>query len=132
MKNYILKVSIALIIFSSFSNCSNMFNDFNPVPPPVVYNFNPALEWHWNSSQINPDSVNVISSPVVADINKDNIPDIIFSTYADQEYRMNGTLRVISGNSGTEILTVTNQNISALTSIAVGDIDNDGQLEILL
>ena len=63
-------------------------------------------------------------------INKDDIPDIVFTSFRNSNYLSDGVLRVISGDDGHEILAI--PNISPTFAPALGDIDNDGLLEILV
>ncbi|KFE68694.1 FG-GAP-like repeat-containing protein [Hyalangium minutum] len=106
------------------------------VVPPFTPNFEPELQWAWTGSPVLPQFNQVMMTPAVADVNQDGIPDIIFSSFGDIpnddfDWR-EGVLRAISGNDGHDLWTVTDPayRIKAAASIAVGDIDNDGKVEI--
>jgi subtilase family serine protease len=108
---------------------------------PPVGQFNPVEKWVWTGSDILPGYNQVIHTPVVANITDDNgdglinandIPAIIFSSLRDN-YCTDGVLRAVRGDNGQEIFTVTDSSHRTLqcAAIAVGDIDNDGLVEIV-
>jgi hypothetical protein len=104
--------------------------------PPYTPHFEPALQWAWTGSPILPEFNQVMMTPAVADVNQDGTPDIVFSSFRDIpnddfDWR-EGVLRAISGNDGHDLWAVTDPayRIKAAASIAVGDIDNDGKVEI--
>jgi uncharacterized repeat protein (TIGR01451 family) len=93
----------------------------------------PELEWTWNSTTVEPDYVQVMMAPVVADLNGDDIPDIIFSTF-NRSWLAGGILRAISGDGSGEIFSVTDPDyrVQAGAEPAVADIDGDGKPEIMV
>jgi hypothetical protein len=95
----------------------------------------PELEWTWNRTTVEPDYVQVMMAPVVADLNGDSIPDVIFSTFgATGGWLAGGILRAISGDGGSELFSVTDPGfrVQAGAEPAVADIDNDGKPEIIV
>ncbi|MCU0962920.1 MAG: PKD domain-containing protein, partial [Pirellulaceae bacterium] len=96
---------------------------------------NPVLEWSWTTSSVLPDSLNVMMTPAVIDLNRDSVPDVVFGSMATSGGSdvQAGVLRALNGRDGSELFTVTDDAwwINATTNIAVGDIDGDGQPEIL-
>jgi uncharacterized repeat protein (TIGR01451 family) len=109
---------------------------------PPVGAFNPVEKWTWTGSSILPEYNQVMQMPAVANLTDDNndgfidekdIPDIIFGTFIPGGDYCRGVLRAISGDNGSEIFTVTNPAymISTCSGFAVGDIDNDGKVEIV-
>ena len=102
---------------------------------PPVGTFDPVLEWAWTSSNVLSNSLNVMMTPAVIDVNGDDIPDIVFGSTSSTGggYVETGVLRVISGDSGTEIFSITDSSLAINTaaSIAAGDIDQDGLPEII-
>lgn len=113
-------------IIHSKSNC-----EFKP----PVGSFNPVVEWGWNSSKVLPDTLNVMMTPVIMDVDGDDIPEIIFGSTSSRtgEYVEKGVLRAIHGDTGEELFTVTDEKyyINTASSIAAGDIDNDSRPEII-
>jgi len=128
-KNYIF-FSIIIIL----SNCNNPF-----LPSSLInnnradknYSFIIELKYQWTGSVNNPSSNQIMHTPIIADINQDKIPDIIFNTFIGVSYNSNGTIRVISGNTGEEIFSILTHQIKPCCNPAVGDIDNDNLPEIL-
>lgn len=100
---------------------------------PPVGAFDPVLEWEWTGSDILPASDQVMMTPAVIDLTADGVPDIVFATFTEGLHYLNGHLRAINGHDGSAIFTVTDPlyDVSGDGSIAVGDIDLDGRVEIL-
>lgn len=107
---------------------------------PEVGGFDPEIEWEWNGSEVMNSYKQVMSIPVVANLNDDNgdgridtndIPDIVFQTFSGGSYTGLGVLRAISGDGSGELFSVTAPLVYAVTNPAVGDIDNDGIAEII-
>ncbi|CAD7774595.1 Repeat domain in Vibrio, Colwellia, Bradyrhizobium and Shewanella [Candidatus Methanoperedenaceae archaeon GB37] len=94
----------------------------------------PELEWTWNSTTVEPSYNQVMMAPVVADLNDDGIPDVIFSTYKGGNYVNDGILRAISGDGSGELFSVTDPRyrVKPGAEPAVADIDNDGKPEIMV
>ncbi|MCP4694951.1 MAG: hypothetical protein GY859_43385, partial [Desulfobacterales bacterium] len=108
---------------------------------PQVGSFDPVVEYHWEESDVNPNSNQVVHTPVVGNLSDDNldgfiddkdIPDILFSTHVDRYCKINGTLRAISGDGAGELFSITEYKTLPVCSPALGDIDNDGLVEILV
>jgi len=98
------------------------------------------VKWHWGSSTATTDTVQVMSTPAVAQVNDDNgdgrinqndIPDIIFTTFANNLYNDRATIRAISGKDGSNIMGSAFRG-SAYPGLAVGDLDNNGIVEIVV
>jgi rhodanese-related sulfurtransferase len=102
---------------------------------PPVGSFNPVIEWKWDSSSVIPNYTNVITTPLVIDLDDDGIPEIVFGSYGPYNGGVStyGALRALRGDTGEELFTVTDSNclINAIFSLAAGDIDNDGKPEII-
>ncbi|OJH40342.1 HYR domain-containing protein [Cystobacter ferrugineus] len=102
------------------------------VRPPSTGNFEPELKWSWTGGTTLPEYKQVMMTPVVVDVNGDHIADIIFGSFAGTNYATDGVLRAISGDDGHEVWTVTDPalRVKASASLAAGDIDGDGKVEI--
>lgn len=103
------------------------------------------VKWAWTGSDIAPDFRHVAMTPLVAQTNDDNqdgqintddVPDVIFSAFSPTSQTpgfASGIIRVISGVDGSELMVINHLGvvINALGGMAVGDIDNDNEIEIL-
>jgi hypothetical protein len=102
---------------------------------PPVGPFNPVLEWSWTSSAVEPNSLNVMMTPSVIDLNGDAVPDVVFASTASTGGALVevGVLRALNGRDGSELFTVTDPalRVNTASSIATGDIDLDGSPEIV-
>jgi len=118
--------------FSTLSSCM--------LTSPETGELNPVEKWHWSGSNIQPSYNQVMSTPMVAQLSDDNgdgkidsddIPDIVFTTFSRGRYTGTGILRAISGADGTDIWGITPLS-TGMISPAIGDIDNDGFVEIVV
>ncbi|MGR9087760.1 MAG: carboxypeptidase regulatory-like domain-containing protein, partial [Gammaproteobacteria bacterium] len=111
--------------------------------PLAMGTLDPVLKWHWSGSSHEPSYKQVMSTPVVAQLNDDNqdglinqadSPDIVFEAFSGSNYTGRGLLRALSGADGQEIWTIpaTPRWVSAFYGPAVGDIDHDGLVEIVI
>ena len=80
-----------------------------------------------------PNSFQCVMSPMVADLDGDCVPEIVFNTYPGSSYTQNGTLRAIRGDDGSKVFTVTDPAYDTDPGAhpAIADIDGDGDLEII-
>ncbi|MCA9709051.1 MAG: VCBS repeat-containing protein, partial [Myxococcales bacterium] len=81
-----------------------------------------------------PDAYQVVMSPMVADLDLDCVPEIIFNSYAGSQYTTNGVLRAISGNDGSKVWTLDDPayETDSGSHPAIGDIDGDGMPEVIV
>ncbi|PTL84178.1 FG-GAP-like repeat-containing protein [Vitiosangium sp. GDMCC 1.1324] len=102
------------------------------VRPPLSGTLEPELQWAWTGSPVLPEHHQVMMTPVVVDVNGDHIPDIVFSTFAGANYSSDGVLRAVSGDDGHELWSVTDLSarVKPAASLAAGDIDGDGKVEV--
>ena len=109
-------------------------------PPTGV--FTPKLKWEWTGSVVAPAYNQVMMAPMVANLTDDNkdgkidrndIPDIVFNTYAGSAYTKDGVLRAISGDGSGEIFSITDpqHRTTPSSQVALADIDGDHRVEIV-
>jgi len=99
--------------------------------------FQAVLKWQWTDSTLYPSYNQVIQPPVVADINKDGIPDIVFVAFGGG--MGDGVLRAITHKNGitSDLFAVLNDptgkpyNFNPGYAITVADLYNDGHIEII-
>ena len=111
---------------------------------PVVGSFDPVVEWTWTDNPIHGGYDNIMAAPVVANLTDDNgdgsidagdVPDVLFTAFANGAYTSPGALVAISGDDGRTLWSVTEtQGISPYSSsgIAVADLEGDGEPEVLV
>ncbi len=112
---------------------------------PPVGAFDPVEAWSWTGSMISPEYDQIMASPIVGNLTDDNgdgvidrndIPDVVFTTFRGSRYNYDGVLRVISGDDGREIWSSTGLPngfvVRGATTPALADIDADGVMEIIL
>jgi hypothetical protein len=94
-----------------------------------------AVTWphHEPGPDDDPDHHQAMASPMVADLDGDCIPEIVFNSYGPGDYGSNGILRAVHGDTGEKLWTLADPAWrSDGTAIpAIGDIDYDGDLEII-
>ncbi|NVB40569.1 VCBS repeat-containing protein [Pseudenhygromyxa sp. WMMC2535] len=80
-----------------------------------------------------PTHVQVMAAPMVADLDGDCVPEVIFNSYDPSDWQNDGILRVLHGDTGEKLWTLGDEAWrSDGTGIpAIGDIDYDGDLEIV-
>jgi len=102
--------------------------------------FTPVEEWVWENPQVKPEWDEVMMTPVVIDLTGQIggdvfvVPAVLFNSFNKGiGYSQDGVLRAVEGNSGQPIFSVTDEAYYThpVSNIAVGDIDDDGQPEII-
>jgi len=98
----------------------------------------PTLLWHWGATppEVCPANVQVMSAPMVADLDGDGYPEIIFNAFTNNDHAT-GVIRVVDGRTGELKFTITGTgaNLCNLTvggaQIAIGDLTGDGFPDIV-
>ncbi|MBI4818624.1 MAG: choice-of-anchor D domain-containing protein [Deltaproteobacteria bacterium] len=107
--------------------------------------FSPVVDWAWSTSTFEPAFKNVWMTPLVANLTDDNLdgridendfPEVIFTTFdrldlLDPTASIPGILRIVSGQDGTELVSVDEPRFAESAQLAVGDLDGDGVPEII-
>ena len=113
-------------------NCSD---DSKCQTAEVCMNGKCAVTWpHFEPADDDkPNHYQVSSIPVVADLDNDCVPEIIFNSYAGTAITSNGVIRALRGDNGDKVWTVTDPEFESdsTSNIAVADIDSDGQAEVI-
>ncbi|KIG13843.1 Rhs-family protein [Enhygromyxa salina] len=79
-------------------------------------------------------NVQVSSIPVVADLDGDCVPEIVFNTYISGNISSQGVIRAINGDTGQQLWSMTDPmyQSDSTANPAVGDIDEDGLPEVVV
>ncbi len=92
----------------------------------------------WNHVAIGendfPEFHQCVMTPMVADLDGDCTPEIIFNSYQNSAYTNNGILRAISGSDGSLVWTLGDENYRTDPGSipAIGDITGDGMPEVVV
>lgn len=105
-------------------------------------------KWQWNNSIFQPTYNQVISSPIVVQLNDDNndgyinngdVADVVVTTFDLEQWKSPGLVRALSGIDGKELWLNSSEIDStpsiytdAKYSISAADIDKDGLIEIVV
>ncbi|MEM7435423.1 MAG: VCBS repeat-containing protein [Myxococcota bacterium] len=97
---------------------------------PENVTFEPTVEWHWDGWSVDGDFKQVQSTPAIADIDFDGLPEVATVAYKNSS---NNMLIVLNGEDGSEnlMIPVTTYNVRWGTGPAVGNLDSDPELEVV-
>ena len=102
-------------------------NDAKCIYRPPIGKFSPKEKWHWNTQ-------NVVSTPIVINLTDDNgdglvnqkdIPEVVFVA-------RDRNLIAVSGDDGHTVAASTQGYFNKNDDIAAADIDDDGEIEVLV
>jgi RHS repeat-associated protein len=120
-------------VVAELDESNNVASSASPCPadPPPAASFATTLEWAWTGSTVEPTAVNVMMTPVVADLDRDGVPEVVFTSFATSTSR--GVLRAVRGTDGAEVFSVADLDSrpSLGGQLAVGNLDDDPELEIV-
>jgi hypothetical protein len=97
---------------------------------PESVTFEPTIEWHWQGWSQDDRYRQVQSTPAIADVDNDGLPEVVTVAYRATG---NNMLVVLNGEDGSENLMIPDSvyNVRWGTGAAVGNLDADRELEIV-
>lgn len=98
---------------------------------PQLGMFNPVVEWQKTEWTVAPAYNQVLMAPIVAELDGDDIPDILYVTHSLGNYKGPSVIRAVSGDGQKEVLSIDQQGVTGSSGLAAGDIDGDGLVEII-
>ncbi len=102
----------------------------------------PEVEWQWSSNPINSSYAQIMASPAIGQLNDDNedgsidqddIPDIVFTTFAGAGYQSAGAVVAISGDGSQTHWSVRapgGHPVGSASGVVIGDLEGDGSPEV--
>lgn len=97
---------------------------------PENVTFEPTIEWQWEGWSMDSTFKQVQSTPAIADIDNDGLPEVATVAYKNTS---NNMLIVLNGEDGSEnlMIPVSTYQVRWGTGPAVGNMDDDDELEIV-
>lgn len=81
-----------------------------------------------------PEHVQATSIPMVADLDGDCVPEIVFNTFRRSDFTRDGVVRAIRGDTGARVWTLSDPayRTDSTANPAIADVDGDGTPEIFV
>lgn len=104
--------------------------------------FEPVVEWQWNDNPDQPGFHQIMSTPMVGNLTDDNsdgnvdeqdIPEVVFTSFSGSAYSSPGALTSISGDGSGQhwsILGAGGYRVNGAGGVAIGDLEGDGSPDI--
>ena len=129
--------------YGSMALLGGEFNGDLPSVAKPIAPFEMQQKWRWSSSEFMPEFDQVMSTPVVGQLNDDNndgkidekdVADIVITTYSNKLYINPGIVRALDGRNGSELWSYSEGPIftDPRNSIALGDVDGDGIVDLVV
>lgn len=100
--------------------------------------FDPTVEWQWSSHATFSGYHQIMATPSVGNltdddgdgvIDEDDIPEVVFTSFAGSAYTSPGVITAISGDSGAEVWSLSSAGgygVYSSAGVAIGDLEGDG------
>ncbi|MFU8806064.1 MAG: FG-GAP repeat domain-containing protein, partial [Bradymonadaceae bacterium] len=97
--------------------------------------FDPVVHVAWRDDENTPLPAynQVMMTPSVVDITENGTPDIVFTTFTGSGYNAASVLRAVDGRTFESVFDLIEPDkfVNGGTSLAIGDLDGDGRMEIV-
>jgi hypothetical protein len=100
---------------------------------PPIGELSPQVEWHWEGYSLNPAFRQVLSTPLVAEIDGDGVPEVVVLAFSGGDIH-SAIAVVLNGEDGSELWVLDDRSLRFDGSAhgALADLDADGRAEIAL
>lgn len=100
---------------------------------PPIEAFSPVVEWSWTGYSLNPAYRQVLSTPLVGEVDGDGLPEVVVLAFAGGDLH-SAIAVVLNGEDGTENWVVDDAALRFDGSAhgALADVDGDGNVELAL
>ncbi len=112
---------------------------------PVISDFEPVVEWHWDVNPADPAFTVVETTPAVANLTDDNndglidandVPDIVFTAYTERAWHGPGYVVALSGADGSTLWALNAADLGhtplAVSGMLVADLEGAGDPSVFV